>query len=258
MLIPMLAVIFIIAVGVVLLSLYFQKRLYEQQLREEALKNRHHSELLRNAIQIQEAEQKRIAQDLHDELGAALSIMRMHLVLLEQTKETLPANILKTIRDTRQLSEAAMASTRSISHRLMPPQLEAFGLLKTLEAVTEQVNRAGHLQLHLEASSGMEDLSWSMRLGLYRVAMELVNNTMKHAHATEARMHFAIGGESLTFKYTDNGLGLPETPQQGMGFKSIEARVKALDGTFHIEHHPEHKGFYALLIIPVLPNGREP
>ena len=83
-LLPMICVIFIIATGVVLLNSLFQKKLYRQKLLQEELINRHQEELLKSSIQIQEEERKRIASDLHDELGAVLSITRMHLFALEE------------------------------------------------------------------------------------------------------------------------------------------------------------------------------
>lgn len=249
MLIPMAVVVFLMAVGVVLLNLYFQKNLYAQKLREEELKNRHHADLLRHSIEVQEAEQKRIAQDLHDELGAALSIMRMHLVLLEQKKEGVTGGALKTLGDVRVLAEAAMTSTRNISHRLMPPQLEAFGLLKTLESVIRPINDSSKTQMRIVASAVVDGLPWAVSLGLYRISMELINNTIKHAHAGLAELHFGSEGRNVVFTYRDNGIGLEEMNHEGLGLKSIEARVHALDGSFTMDNSGDG-GFGAVVKIP--------
>jgi signal transduction histidine kinase len=250
-LLPMAIVIFIIAGGVVLLSLYFQKSLYAQKLREEELKNRHRAELLRHSISVQEMEQKRIAQDLHDELGAALSMMRMHLMLIEQKGEALPEGVMKSVHNARQLSEAAMASTRSISHRLMPPQLEAFGLLKTLEGVARQLNSAGNIAVNLVNDSNAEELAFPVSLGLYRIAMELINNTIRHAQANKVDILLTVEEKQVTFRYTDNGIGISGNNANGLGHKSIEARVSALDGVFEMGNSMQQPGFYALVKIPL-------
>ncbi len=76
-LLPFAGILFLIALGVVFLTQQFRKNLYRQQLEQEELKKKHQVELLRSNIQAQEEERKRIAQDMHDELGAALSITRM-------------------------------------------------------------------------------------------------------------------------------------------------------------------------------------
>lgn len=247
----MAVVIFIIAVGVVLLSLYFQKSLYAQKLREEELKNRYRTDLLRHTITVQEREQKRIAQDLHDELGAALSMMRMHLMLIEQKCDALPEDMLISVHHARQLSEAAMASTRSISHQLMPPQLEAFGLLKTLEAIARQINSGGNIVINLVNDLPADELPFPVNLGLYRIAMELMNNTIKHAQANQVDILLAVEGKQVIFKYSDDGIGLQPNQAQGLGHKSIEARVSALEGTVEMGNNSQQPGFYALIQIPL-------
>lgn len=247
----MAVVIFVIAVGVVLLSLYFQKSLYAQKLREEELKNKHRAELLRHSINVQEMEQKRIAQDLHDELGAALSMMRMHLMLIEQKGDMLTENILRSVHNARQLSETAMASTRNISHQLMPPQLEAFGLVKTLEGIVRQINSAGNITVNLASDSSREELPFPVSLGLYRIAMELINNTIRHAQANKVDILLDLDGKYVTFKYTDDGIGMSANNANGLGHKSIEARVSALDGIFEMGNNTQQPGFYALVKIPL-------
>jgi len=230
MLLPLLLIIFIIGVGVVLLYQHFQKNLYIQKLKEETLKTNYQNELLRSSIEAEEGERKRIAQDLHDELGAALSIMRMNIMMLEQ-KNNDAGNNLSGLANVRQLSETALASVRNISHRLMPPQLESFGLLKTLEAVIEQINGAGSLSVELIPLCALGDLSWTMDLTLYRVIMELINNTIKHSGASQAKIEFSDAGTHLKCVYTDNGRGLPEQSNRGLGLKSIEGRMRAVEGS---------------------------
>ena len=81
---PFVGMVFLIAAGVVFLTQQFRKNLYREQIKQEALKNQHRLELLRSGILIQEQERKRIAQDMHDDLGAVLSISRMHLLQAER------------------------------------------------------------------------------------------------------------------------------------------------------------------------------
>jgi signal transduction histidine kinase len=236
---------------VVLLNQQFHKKLYHQKLERETLKGLHQNELLRSNIYIQEEERKRIAQDLHDELGAVLSIMRMHLVMLEQQSSGMDEKILSGLKNTRELAETALVSIRSISHRLMPPQLEKFGLVKTLETITDQINEAGKIQIQLTAAPGISEMSKDINLGLYRITMELISNTMKHADAKNICIDFSCHPGYVTCQYSDNGKGLPETSlQHGLGLKSIEARVSALKGTVESGNNKEAEGFFAFIKIP--------
>jgi signal transduction histidine kinase len=240
---PLAVIVFIIGLGVLLLNQHFQKNLANQRLKQEELKNIHQNDLLRTSIQVQEEERRSIAQDLHDELGSILSIMRMQLVLLEQQHSSL--------QTTRQLSEKAMAAIRSISHQLMPPQLEAFGLIKTLATVTSQINDSGQISIHLTTPSPITNLPWPVSLGLYRILMELINNTIKHADAKQINIDLTLNNDYLSCRYSDDGKGLPDNNHNiGLGHKGIEGRVSALDGKLEMGNAPTG-GFYAIIELPL-------
>jgi len=254
-LLPLVAVIFIIGVAVVLLYQHFQKNLFIQKLKQEELRNAYQNDLLRSNIQAQEEERKRIAHDLHDELGAVLSIMQMNMLLLEQQNKDVPGTLLPGLEQVRQLSETALTSVRSISHKLMPPQLEAFGLIKTLESVTEQINNTGNLSIQLDVSTPHTDFSWAINLGLYRIVMELINNTIKHAGATEAEIKMYMQGRHIICQYTDNGKGLGNDHiSKGLGHKSIDGRIHALGGTFDFGTQTDG-GFFATIRVPYANNA---
>lgn len=247
-LLPLIGVVFIIAVGVVVLNQHFQKNLYRQKLEQEEIKNRHQQELLRSSILVQEQERKRIAQDIHDELGALLSISRMHLVQLEEKEPVHIESFLPALQNIRSLTEKSLASMRRISHELMPPQLETFGLVKTLEAVAAYANKAGTVTITIDADD-LPDLSWPVKLGLYRITMELINNTIKHAGANTIRIKLRFMDQAIHCFYTDNGTGIQESEKKtGLGHKSIEGRASSLGGT--VDFNTIGDGFHANISIP--------
>ncbi len=246
-------IVFIIAIGVVLLNQHFQKNLYLQKIERETLKGLQQNDLLRSSIHIQEEERKGIAQDIHDELGAVLSIMRMHLIMLEEkTVDTEEKKILSAVVNARKLSETALASVRSISHRLMPPQLEQFGLIKTLDGVVQQMNETGTINIQLTVLPDMVKLSWLIDLGLYRIILELINNTIKHAGANNIVLLFSCDHKFVTCVYTDDGKGMPlHNEIKGLGLMSIEGRASALGGVVKFDHSTFESGFSASVIIPI-------
>ncbi|MBC9914309.1 sensor histidine kinase [Chitinophaga varians] len=252
-LLPLAVIVFIIGIGVVFLNLHFQKNLSVQKLKREALKSVYQHDLLRSNIQAQEEERKRIAHDLHDELGAVMSIMRMHLMVLEQQSTHGTQQLQEGLVQVRQLSETALASIRSISHRLMPPQLESFGLPATLQSVTEQINSAGKINIELNCDDDLQDLPWLVNLGLFRIVMEMINNTLKHAGARSIRINLSRRDQELVCQYTDDGRGLPESnPGKGLGLKSMEGRVNALGGKLEMGNR-NTGGYYATVRL-TLPN----
>ena len=246
-LIPFTIVLFIIALGVILLYQQYQKRLYMQKLDKEAMKSAHHQELLKHSIFIQEQERKTVAADLHDELGAALSIIRMNLVMIDE--KTLPAKA-----NLVHLTETAIAATRNISHQLMPPQLQVFGLIRTLEPFINSINNADKIKIDFTAAP-LPDLPWLISLGLYRIIMELINNSIKHAQASNIWLKLYCENGQLQCSFNDDGLGLPSAQLMngGLGFRNIEARVSAMEGRFTYGNNAA-AGFSASVQIPLKEN----
>lgn len=247
----MTVVVFIIGIGVVLLNQHFQKNLSDQKLKQQTLRNIHQKELLLSSIHTQEEERKRISQDLHDELGAVISIMRMHLLVLEQKNTGKDDKLLAELQHVRKLSETALASVRNISYQLMPPQLGSFGLIPTLESMISQINKTNEITIEINNSLSMTDLTWINTLGLYRIVMELINNTIKHAAAKHVRIDFFQQGEFIKCQYSDDGKGLPEKNMKaGLGHKGIEGRVTALGGLLEWGSGAGG-GFYANIQLPM-------
>ncbi len=248
-LLPFILVVFVIAVGVVLLSQQFRQNLYRQKLEQEKLKTTHQIELLRSSIQVQEDERKRIARDLHDELGAVLSILRMHIVQLEQ-KHTSELSLNENLTKVRSLAENAIANMRRISYELMPPELETFGLTKSLEALVRQMEQSSNMNVNFESDGELDDLDWPVKLAIYRVCMELLNNSIKHAQAHTLTLLFKRQLHEVNFSYQDDGIGLNENSTVGIGLKSMEGRIQALGGLFTFGN-AEPKGFRANISIRV-------
>lgn len=219
-------------------------------LEQEELKSKYQNDLLRSSIVVQEDERKRIAQDMHDELGATLSIARMQLVQIEQQKGVQPA-LVNAVHQVRITTEAALATMRRLSHELMPPQLESFGLIKTLESVSNQINSAKTISIAINATDEQMRLASSTELALYRICMELINNTIKHADAKQISISIAQSENQVQFRYEDDGRGfVVQENHQGLGLKSIEARVNTFSGNIQIG--PSNSGgFAATISIPM-------
>lgn len=246
-LVPFVLVLFVIAVGVVLLNQQFRKNLYKKQLEQEGLEKTYQHELLLQAVQIQEDERKRIAQDLHDELGAGLSIGRMQLVQLEK-QATIDV---KDIYKIRKLIENTLSSTRRISHQLMPLQLENLGLEKALHSLCQGVGDSDLLEVNIAISEKKLDLHWLIELGVYRIYSELINNTIKYAEASVIDISIIKSENYLFCNYSDNGKGLNENTRTiGLGIKSIQNRINTLGGSWNYGNGKE-EGFYAQMKLPI-------
>jgi signal transduction histidine kinase len=219
------------------------------RLSRQKTKYIHQRQLLISAVQTQEDERKRIAQDLHDEMGAVLSIARMHLVQIQE-QEGGGINTKATLQQAQTLTESAIATMRRISHELMPPQLEEFGLIKTLRAIANQVNESKKITLEIIVADDLPRWAAAMELGLYRICMELINNTLKHAEAQNITIRLTQKDNQCVCSYSDDGKGLRENYSEGHGFRNIEARLNSLGGSRMMGNQPKG-GFYASFILPL-------
>jgi signal transduction histidine kinase len=251
-LLPLIGLSVIIGLGVILMVHQFQRSLFRQRLSQENLKMKQQQELLRTAITVQEQERQRIASDLHDELGARLSVA---LRLLRQGYGLTPATeeaYTTLLPQLEEHLEQALDSTRRISYELMPPQLVNLGLHSALLVLVEEVRQAGRLQVGLAHSGVSDQLPWAVQLGLYRMISELLNNTLKHAEATE--VHIELNGTEgeVICHYRDDGKGMPdEQKKYGLGLRSLKARTTSLNGTLEWGNGAAG-GFFANIHLPIV------
>lgn len=253
-LLPVVGIVFLIAVGVIILTQQFRKNLYREQFEQEELKRRHQAELTKSTIMVQEQERKRISQDLHDDLGAVLSIIRMHLLQAERKYQEVNDQLPGELQNVRSLTENAIESMRRISHELMPPQLERFGVLETLEQTCEQLTAAGKINCEFNAEEQVDAYITDelMSLTLYRVCMELINNTIKHAGATQLQLDISGSDKEIIVNYRDNGNGMvPEYSKKGSGLRNMHNRIHFMGGNVIIHKEKEQTGFYSTILFPV-------
>ncbi len=242
-LLPVAIIVFIIAIGVVLLNQNFRKNLYRQMLEQEELKNKHHYHLLRSSIEVQEAERKRIAHDLHDEIGVLLTTSRLYFnqLSLEQTEAE------KQVSDKmNSLFDEMMINIRRISHDLRPVVLENLGLVEAVESLREKLLEAG-MDFTFEHQVSFR-MTKESELVLYRILQELIGNTLKHAQASQIFISMKEQGKQFYLTYKDDGKGLAQGSYKGgLGMKSIESRLNLLDSKMQMLE--TQKGVHFLMIM---------
>lgn len=241
------AVLFILAFAMILFFRLYKKRIIKQQQRIFEQEKKHQQNLLYSNIQSVETERKRIAKDIHDELGSIFSTLSLQL----RKYPPLPGNDLLT--NSQQLIESGLTTVRRIAHEMMPPELELFGLEKALDNLVQRVNAGGGTQATLSFEQRTPPLTENESLALYRVTQEMLSNTLKHARATEITISLYSEHNGYYFRYTDNGIGLPATVKSsGMGMKNIESRTGMIGGEI-LPGEQTGKGFRCTIKIPPAP-----
>jgi PAS domain S-box-containing protein len=207
--------------------------------------------LLLNAIlEAQESERKRIAEALHNGLAQTLYAAKLNV-------EQIPAEAGNTagFRESqskaRDLIADAIKETRSISHELVPTILEDFGLIGAIRDFCKKYAHT-HFTIHTEIYGFDDRLDKYLEIAIYRIAQELVNNAVKHAGASELHIRLVRGELGILLKVTDNGKGFDagSTMQslKGIGLKTIQDRVKLLNGVMTIDAAPGRGASFTIKI----------
>lgn len=217
--------LFILAFGYILVFVLYQRRIIAKDLQQQVLENDYQKKLLQTAIDNQEAERKRIAHDLHDEIGALLTTSRLYFNQLSpgHAEEHL-GNVSQKLNH---LFDEMMANIRRISHDLRPVILENLGLTEAIDDIRHKRTGSG-VQFHFSHQLTF-NITRQAELILYRIIQELVNNTVKHARATSICLSLEVQADELVLDYRDDGTGFdPSAGTKGLGLKSIETRLNLI------------------------------
>lgn len=225
------SVMFLMALGVVSFFLVYQRKLGLHQRREQEQELRYQRELLRTAVAAEEQERSRIARELHDDVGMLLSTAKLYLSQLRADPS--PDERTALVQKASALLDDNLVAVRRISRDLRPVTLEKFGLVAALEDLTHKVNEADTVNVVFEGTHEALPLAPEQALALYRIAQELISNTLKHAEANQIDMELQATPATLIFRYADDGKGLPDDVRaaaQGLGLKNMESRLATVGG----------------------------
>jgi signal transduction histidine kinase len=215
------------AMGLLSFFIIFFYVIYLKKLTSQ--QSKHQKELLESAIQIQENERRRFAEDLHDDIAATLSIIKMKLT---QTS----AAAVSEKEEVKTMLEEAIQSTRKISWSLSPVILEKYGLERALQQYVERASRPG-LKTNFQHFGNTEKLPSKIEISLYRIAQEMIHNSIKHGGASEIEIILKKLPGSTEMAFRDNGKpfnikGAKFTTQKigGLGVKNIQSRLSIIGG----------------------------
>ena len=176
--------------------------------------------------QAEEREKKKIARELHDGLGQQLTLVNLLFQNITPTKDQETAH--HTVSN---LLKESIRELREISYNLNPPELEN-GFLHAIHRFANRINSTGLIDFKIEIQKGIieETLDHIDRINLYRIIQELVNNTLKHAKATQIYFLMEKNKNQVSILLKDNGVGFEfEKAQAGMGIQNIQYRMKMLN-----------------------------
>ena len=204
-------------------------------------------ELIKKNFEITEAlftgqtlERKRVAAELHDNLGSTLSALKWRLGALNA--EALSPKEKEIYDSIKSMMGTAYEEVRHISHNLLPVEFENHGLIGALQKLLNDINENGKIHFHVNVKGDFESLDNKIALELYSIILELVNNTLKHSNAKNAELLISYLGDKILFKLSDDGIGYTKSKDAGIGLKNIDERMKPFNGSYEI-HQDKYWSF---------------
>lgn len=213
----------------------YQKRLLKKELELNKFKSEQQEKILNNTILSQEKERSRIAQDLHDEVGAMLSVVKLNVGRIE--KKSIPGQSKELASETKSYLDEVIKQVRRISRALLSPSLEKLGLYFAIEELTNWVNKSGELKIECWKSGEQFRFESRKELAVFRIVQELLNNAIKHSGASKIVINTRFSLNNLAISISDNGKGfdLDKKLNTGLGLKNLEGRTQILAAKFKIK-----------------------
>ena len=238
----------VISVTMVISSIYIRK-IFDLLNHLIKLQKENESRVLSAIITTEEKERKFFAKELHDGLGPILSAMKMTLSAID--KSVVGKSNEKILNQTEYAADIAISTTKEISNHLNPHVLERFGLEKAIQTFADHIITNSNFKLQISSQLGNQRFNYKIEVILYRITCELINNTLKHASATQGRISLFSYNNQIEFMYEDNGIGFNPTDENlpGMGLTNIKSRVKSLNGEVKINSKP-HNGMFLRIVLP--------
>jgi PAS domain S-box-containing protein len=213
---------------------------------------------------VREEEALRIARELHDELGQAMTGMTMELAAVQRQLEPNDAalsmrEVQERLAGVRRLLDTTIATTRKICTELRPALLDQMGLLPALEAQAEEFEARTGIFCNLMLPSDRVDLSPDAALAVFRIFQEILTNVARHSGATEVTVQLAVVGAEMRLDVVDNGRGVTQAEiarASGLGLIGMRERALAAGGKVLVEAEPG-RGTRVILSIPWTSTGGE-
>jgi len=224
---------FLLAIG---LAIGVGLFIYRYRVGELNRRNLAQETFARQLIESQEAERKRIAQEIHDGLGQSLLIIK-NRASMGRTAE-LREKVDEQFDEIGESVTDALAEVRVIARNLRPLHLERLGMTATLEEMVEQLDEASDIEINYDIENIDGMLSPADEMNLYRIVQECLNNVIKHSQADKAGVTVALDGQNIVVTVRDNGRGFDREASQtshGLGLNGMAERARILGGSYAIE-----------------------
>lgn len=204
-------------------------------------------EALMTVMETEESERKRFSEDLHDGLGPLLSTIKLYInqMNIDSKKSAKDVEMITYVND---LIDDAISTTRNIANNILPGSISDNGLWSVVSSFCHKLEQTGTVKFNL-VNETIHPIRKNVESNLYRIIIELINNTIKHAKAKTITIKLESKDDQLQLTYSDDGIGLSGDMSCGMGLINVKNRSAALNGQYSFINN---QGMRFELILPLL------
>jgi len=227
------ALVFILLTGIVVfIILFYQKKKFQHQQQMNVAQQHYTESLLQTRLEIQEQTFQNISQEIHDNIGQVLSLVKINMLTVDLKK---PTEATEKLQASVGLVTKVIRDLRDLSKTLNPDFISKLGLPVAIEQQLEMMGRTGVYKTKFEATGPVQKMEATKELVVFRIIQELLNNIIKHAEASDIQVMMLYHAEKLQITVTDNGHGFDyQTTLQagiGQGLQNIIKRIQLINGT---------------------------
>jgi signal transduction histidine kinase len=197
------------------------------------------SDALRRVVSAQELERQRLARELHDETGQALTSILLGLKTVEDAGSA--EDVARAAGELRELIVATLQDVRRLAVELRPKALDDFGLVSALERLADSFREQTGIKVDLESRLGEQRLPFDIETALYRITQEALTNVVKHARAKRVSIVLTKRDGAVSAVIEDDGRGFDheESGNDGLGLLGMRERVALVNGHLSVESSPD-------------------
>jgi two-component system sensor histidine kinase UhpB len=201
----------------------------------------------RRALAAQEAERKRIAQELHDQVGQALTAV---LLLLKRLGDRAPEELRGQVLEVQEAARETLDDVRGVARQLRPEALDDLGLVSALAALTSRFSEQTGIRVARRIDTSLPALEDDEELVVYRVAQESLTNVARHAGAAHVELRLERTTRGVLLRILDDGVGMAGSNGAGHGIRGMRERALAVGATLSVVQ-PARGGVEVALELPI-------
>ncbi|MFT5170585.1 MAG: signal transduction histidine kinase [Candidatus Marinamargulisbacteria bacterium] len=207
-------------------------------------------------MEVQENERQRIAQEIHDELGQGLTLLKLDFAWLSNRMDKTKPDVQARLDNIKTHIDRTIKNTRKLSNELRPSMLDNLGLPDTVEWQVQQFRDRLEINIDLTLDVQEDPYPATLNTALFRILQEGLTNISRHAKASRVNVRLIQKNQTVTLSIIDNGVGTPERSRHNptsFGLLGIEERTKILNGRYAISKGPDDSGTQLKITVPLAP-----